>query len=76
MWTDVGFKGPGTLEQSLGRLQNVTVTYLGAAGRRLLRRESLLNVNPNFTGNSSISNSCPAGSDSSSFQGQRVRLVE
>jgi hypothetical protein len=29
-----------------------------------------------FTGNSNISNSCPAGSGSGSFKGQRVRLVE
>lgn len=29
-----------------------------------------------FTGNSNISNSCPAGSGSGSFKGQKVRLVE
>jgi carboxypeptidase family protein/TonB-dependent receptor-like protein len=36
------------LEQSLGSGQSVSVTYLGATGRDLLRVTQLFNVNPNF----------------------------
>src|SRR5262249_10602556 len=36
------------LEQSLGSSQSVTVTYVGASGRDLLRSTGLFNVNPNF----------------------------
>jgi Carboxypeptidase regulatory-like domain/TonB dependent receptor-like, beta-barrel len=36
------------LEQSLGREQNVSLTYVGATGRDLLRVTNLLNVNPDF----------------------------
>jgi hypothetical protein len=37
-----------TLEQALGTKQTVSVAYIGAAGRRLLRRESLVGLNANF----------------------------
>jgi len=37
-----------TISQSLGRGQTFTVSYVGAAGRRLLRQEDLVNPNPNF----------------------------
>jgi len=36
------------LEQSLGRNQSLSVTYIGAAGRDLLRVTYLFNPNPNF----------------------------
>lgn len=36
------------MDQSLGSNQKVTIAYVGAAGRRLLRREGFLNPNPNF----------------------------
>ncbi len=51
--TDPGLKLPYTLQwniafdQSLGSDQTISATYVGAAGRRLLRRE-LLRTNPNF----------------------------
>jgi hypothetical protein len=50
-----------TLEQSLGRRQTLSLTYVGAAGRDLLRATSLFNPNPNFqyvsvTSNTAISN--------------------
>ena len=35
-------------EQSLGKEQTISMTYLGAMGRDLLRVTNLLNVNPNF----------------------------
>jgi hypothetical protein len=37
-----------TLERSLGASQTISVGYIGAAGRRLLRDEMLVNPNPNF----------------------------
>jgi hypothetical protein len=36
------------LEQSLGSRQSLSLTYVGAAGRDLLRVTGLFNVNPNF----------------------------
>ncbi len=36
-------------EQSLGRSQSITASYVGAAGRRLLITRTFLNPNPNFT---------------------------
>ena len=38
-----------TLERSLGTMQSISVAYIGAAGRRLLRQEQYLNPNPNVT---------------------------
>lgn len=37
------------IERSLGVNQTVSVSYVGAAGRRLLRQEYLVNPNPSFT---------------------------
>jgi hypothetical protein len=37
------------LEQSLGSSQSLSLTYIGAIGRDLLRVTPLLNVNPNFS---------------------------
>ena len=36
------------LEQSIGKSQTLSATYIGAIGRDLLRATSLVNVNPNF----------------------------
>jgi hypothetical protein len=36
------------LEQSLGKAQTLTVSYIGAAGRRLTATESVTNPNPNY----------------------------
>ena len=36
------------LEQSMGKSQSLSVTYIGAIGRDLLRATNLVNVNPNF----------------------------
>ena len=36
------------IEQSLGSSQTLSASYVGAAGRRLLRSEGLINPNPNF----------------------------
>jgi len=36
------------LEQSLGRSQSLSLTYVGAVGRKLLRVTDLVNPNPNF----------------------------
>ena len=37
------------LEQSMGRSQSLSVTYIGAIGRDLLRVTNLFNLNPNFS---------------------------
>jgi len=37
-----------SLEQSIGKSQSLSVTYIGAIGRDLLRATQFLNVNPNF----------------------------
>lgn len=36
------------LEQALGASQSLSLSYIGAAGRQLLRQEQLVNPNPNF----------------------------
>jgi Carboxypeptidase regulatory-like domain len=52
--TDRNLKLPDTLqwnfavEQAFGGNQTISASYLGAAGRRLLRRSTLMNLNPNF----------------------------
>jgi hypothetical protein len=38
------------VEQSLSRADAVTLTYLGAAGRKLMRQDVYFQPNPNFTG--------------------------
>jgi hypothetical protein len=37
-----------SLEQPMGTSQSLSLTYIGAIGRDLLRATQLLNVNPNF----------------------------
>jgi Carboxypeptidase regulatory-like domain len=43
-----------TLQQSLGAAQTITGAYVGAAGRKLLRRVSMVGSEPNFTNGSMI----------------------
>ena len=51
------------MEQAIGRVQAVTVTYAGARpDGACCERESILNPNPSFTGNSTIDISRGAGS--------------
>ena len=38
----------GAIEQSLGNAQSLSLTYVGAIGRKLLRVTNLVNPNPNF----------------------------
>ena len=38
----------GAIEQSLGNAQSLSLTYVGATGRKLLRVTNLVNPNPNF----------------------------
>src|SRR6266404_3113503 len=45
------------LEQSVGSSQSLSLTYIGAVGRDLLRITKLLNVNPNFQSVSPTDNS-------------------
>lgn len=37
-----------SLQRGLGRLQNLTATYIGSSGKRLFHTETLLNQNPDF----------------------------
>ena len=45
------------MERAFGRADVVTVTYLGAAARKLMREDNYLNPNPNFTQLKLLSNS-------------------
>jgi len=51
-----------SVETTLGKADVITVTYLGAAGRKLMRRDLYNNPNPNFTGEFDVMNN---GADSS-----------
>ena len=64
-----------SLEQSLGAVQSVTVSYVGAAGRRLLHRESqnIAAINPKFTFVNLISNK--STSDYNALQAQYQRRL-
>lgn len=44
----VTYQWNATIDRSLGRAQVLTVAYVGAAGRRLLRNETYQNPNPSF----------------------------
>lgn len=48
------YQWSASVEQMMGRVQMLSVTYLGAAGRRLLQRESIRDPNPSFSGGSVI----------------------
>jgi Carboxypeptidase regulatory-like domain/TonB dependent receptor len=54
------------LEQSIGKSQSLSLTYVGAIGRDLLRGTKLVNVNPNFQ--TVIVNDNSATSDYHAFQ--------
>ena len=58
-----------TLEQSLGSSQLLSMTYVGAAGRDLLRVTPLLNPNPDFAFLDLISNTT-----SSNYQALQIKL--
>lgn len=64
-----------TVEQSLGRSQVFTVSYVGAAGRRLLQRKQLIltTINPKFRGVNLTTNS--ATSDYNALQAQFQRRL-
>ena len=51
------------------------LTFNGTAGMNTNCMQ-IVSWKVTFTGNSGISNSCPAGSSASSFEGKRIRLVE
>ena len=78
---DPAMKLPYTLEwnvavqRSLGQSQALTVSYVGAAGRRLLQRQqlSLSAINPKFT--TVFLNTNKATSDYHAFQGQFQRRL-
>jgi hypothetical protein len=62
-----------TAQQALGPDQTVSISYIGAIGRRLLRRERLLSPTPQFTTVTLIRNL--ATSDYHSLQMQYVRRL-
>jgi hypothetical protein len=74
-----GYKLPYTLqfnlavEQSLGKSDAITVTYVGAVGRRLGRAEVILNPNANFTRLNVVRNA--ASSDYHALQAQYQRRL-
>ena len=59
---EIGLKQPrtyewnATIEQSLGRNQTISASYVGAAGRNLLRLERLLNPTPEFASVNGVTN--------------------
>jgi Carboxypeptidase regulatory-like domain/TonB dependent receptor len=59
---ELGLKQPRTyewnvaMEQSLGTNQTITATYVGAAGRKLLRLERLINPTPEFASVNGVTN--------------------
>jgi hypothetical protein len=59
------------LEQSMGRSQSVSLTYVGALGRDLLRVTELFNVNPNFQSVVLTSNSATSDYHALQFKFQR-----
>ena len=38
------------METTLGKVDVITLTYLGAAARKLMRQDIYINPNPEFTG--------------------------
>jgi len=63
----------GALEQSLGKSQTLSLTYVGAVGRKLLRSTYLFNPNPDFQFVNITSNS--ATSDYHALQGKFERRL-
>ena len=67
------FQWSAGLEQPLGSGQTLSLTYVGATGRRLLRQTALLRPNPNFTVVRIISNE--SASDYHALQAVYARRV-
>ncbi len=59
------------VEQSIGKSQSVSLTYVGALGRRLLRVTNLFNPNPNFQFVSVTSNTATSSYDGLQLKFQR-----
>lgn len=60
-----------SVEQSLGRNQTITASYVGAMGRRLLRGENILNPNANFGLVQPTRNTAESDYNAAQFQFQR-----
>jgi hypothetical protein len=65
------FEWNAAVEQSLGRNQSVSISYVGAAGRRLLRREFVSNPNPDFSSIEVTRNTAASDYHALQFQFQR-----
>jgi hypothetical protein len=61
------------IEQALGKDQTLSVSYIGAAGRRLLQSQQITNPNPSFGTVTVVSNS--AASDYNALQSQFQRRL-
>jgi hypothetical protein len=59
------------IEQSLGRQQSLTVSYIGAAGRRLLQSADVTAPNPSFGSVQLVSNTATSDYDALELQFQR-----
>jgi hypothetical protein len=59
------------LEQSLGKSQSLTLSYIGAAGRRLIVSESVNNPNPNYLSANLVGNAGSSDYDAMQVQFQR-----
>jgi hypothetical protein len=59
------------LEQSMGKQQTISVSYLGAVGRRLLQSAVAISPNPTFTGVTFVSNSASSDYNALQLQFQR-----
>ena len=59
------------VEQALGRQQTLSVSYIGAAGRRLLQTASIRNPNPSFFQALLVTNAATSDYHSLQFQFQR-----
>lgn len=57
-----------TLERSLGSMQSISASYVGAAGRRLLRTEQLVNPSPLILNMSVVSNDASSDYDALELQ--------
>jgi outer membrane receptor protein involved in Fe transport len=60
-----------SVEQSLGSSQTLSASYVGAAGRRLLRSEGLVNPNPDFQQVFIVTNNATSDYHALQFQFQR-----
>jgi hypothetical protein len=60
-----------SIEQSLGKQQAITISYVGAAGRRLIQTENLVYPNPNIAGAVLVSNAGVSDYDAMQMQFNR-----